>query len=236
MVHSCHSVGDVQLILGLDPGGVGTFGWCLCEYRNELPLPVVRHGTSNSAMEAVTAALTQVGSSPLIAAGIDAPLCWTSGARIADQLVRRAVAGAGCETPGGTVQEINSLRGACLVQGLLALRELRRRIPDLVVSEAHPKALLWLLGIPGATLQVRDVGPSHLAHLLLDVPATEHERDAALGALTAWAAVAGPPNWSDLLRSEFEPFFPAGSATYYMPLPRRRRDVVGDQLGARTYD
>jgi len=52
----------------------------------------------------------------------------------------------GAQNVHGTVQAVNSLRGACLVQGILTAILLRQRVPEIHVSESHPKAVLWLLG------------------------------------------------------------------------------------------
>lgn len=209
----------MAVAIGLDPGGIDAFGWCVCEFTEELPLHVVDQGIESSAHDAVASAVACADGSEVIAAGIDSPLCWVQhGDRRADQLVRRAIAAAGCRTPWGTVQIVNALRGACLVQGILALRALRIRFPRIIVSEAHPKALLWLLGAANANRRVPEVGPQHLATLVFDRSPNEHERDAALGALSAWAALVQPTGWSDLLQLETDAFFPAGSAVYYMPL------------------
>jgi predicted nuclease with RNAse H fold len=74
------------------------------------------------------------------AVGIDCPMWWTSapgGGRRVDAWIRKTYG-----VPSGTVQSINSLRGAVLVQGVLLAMVLRRRHPDLPITETHPKALL----------------------------------------------------------------------------------------------
>ena len=75
---------------------------------------------------------------------VDAPLWWSSGLsgwRHADRWLI-------CQYPKAkkTVMPINSIRGALLVQGFLFAAELRRRFPNLPVTEAHPKLLLHALG------------------------------------------------------------------------------------------
>jgi len=210
----------MTVLIGLDPGGIDAFGWCVCEFTEKFPLHVIEQGIESCAHDAVAAAVECASDSQVIAAGIDSPLCWAGrGDRLADQQLRSAVAAAGCRTPWGTVQIVNALRGACLVQGILALRVLRRRFPRIIVSEAHPKALLWLLGAANANLRVPEVGPQHLSSLVFNRLPNEHERDAALGTLSAWAALVQPAGWSDLLQLETDAFFPAGEAVYYMPLP-----------------
>jgi hypothetical protein len=71
----------------------------------------------------------------------------------------------GAKTPSGTVQQLNSPRGAVLVQGLVAAMLLRERVHGLPITETHPKALLWLLGTASparghADVPLADVGES----------------------------------------------------------------------------
>jgi hypothetical protein len=120
-------------------------------------------------------------------------------------LVREAIRKAGARNAGGTVQDVNSLRGACVVQGILAAIELRDRHPDLLITEAHPKALRWLL---------RDA--QALTH------DSEHQRDAHLAAITAWALVHSEPGWRDLYQGEPSFYSPiAQPLVYFMPVPTR---------------
>ena len=138
----------------------------------------------------------------LRAAGVDAPLFYSrSGARYADTLVRDAIRDAGAPHSAGTVQHPNSLRGACLVQGLLAATELLDRFPCNPISESHPKALVWL-----------DEGAESLT------APSEHERDAVIATLSAWACVSQPDTWCDLRPLEPAPFRPLGGpVSYWMP-------------------
>jgi len=141
----------------------------------------------------------------LVCAGIDAPLFWSrTGARNADIVVRRAIREAGAPNAGGTVQDVNSLRGACLAQGMLAAIELRERFPGLPITEAHPKALRWLLP------DVRDIAAR-----------SEHERDAMLASIAAWAVIHQPAGWTDLFSSEENTYSPIEMPLHYvMPIPR----------------
>lgn len=211
----------MNVVFGFDPGGVGAFAWSVCELSSELPLRVLGSGIAPHAQAAVAAALAHNSQAEVVGAGIDSPLFWApNGDRLADKRVRCALVQAGCPTAAGTVQHVNSLRGACLVQGVMAAHELRRARPSVVISESHPKAALWLLGVASkirtcAAVTAVDIDDLHTEVLL----ATEHERDAALGALSAWAAVTRPTEWVDLLADEPAGYFPAGPASYYMPDP-----------------
>ena len=159
------------LLLGLDPGGKGAFGWALAEDAPAWPLRVVRTGTADSAREALDAALGAAGSTPILAAGIDAPLHWVAeGDRAVDARLRKRIAELGAPHPAGTVQHVNSLRGACLVQGMAAALLLRERFPALPISEAHPKALLWLLGIAAPGVPASSIGFEALAGYLALAP------------------------------------------------------------------
>jgi len=83
----------------------------------------------------------------LAGAGIDSPLFWVAnGDRRVDQAVRAKMQALGARSVWGTVQSVNSLRGACLAQGILAAQLLRSRFPNIRITESHPKALLWLMG------------------------------------------------------------------------------------------
>lgn len=195
----------MRILLGLDPGGSGNFGWCLTADSEGMPLEPIASGLADNSHMAITHALAAMpGTGVLAAAGIDAPLFWSRiGSRNADVQVRRAIRLAGAPHASGTVQDMNSLKGACLAQGLLAAVTLRELHPTLPITEAHPKALRWLLP-ETALIQGR----------------SEHERDALLSAVTAWAVSRSVPGWQDLFPLEPHPFTPvAPPLHYYMPRP-----------------
>lgn len=193
----------VSVLVGFDPGGVNAFGWCVARDSSQLPLAPLATGIASNARAAVAAALAAVPNGEVVAAaGIDAPLLWArSGPRNSDRIVRQAIARAGAPHPAGTVQDINSLRGACLAQGILAALELRDAVSLLPLTEAHPKALRWLC-----------------PHAAAVAAPSEHERDAVLAAFTAWALVHKPPDWCDLYAEEVPSYTPLASPlSYFMP-------------------
>jgi len=102
---------------------------------------------------------------------------WSAGAgggRLVDAWLRETY-----QIASGTVQSVNSLKGAVLVQGILLAMIVRERIPSIQVTETHPKALL-------KAMNLRDWTSVSEAFDLEGVePRTEHERDALVGAVVA---------------------------------------------------
>jgi hypothetical protein len=193
--------------VGFDPGGEHAFGWAVVEFTNGTPR-LVASGTCTGAPRALAAASGALVSVPA-AVGIDAPLFWVSaGDREADSFVRRLVCDAGGHS--GTVSHVNSLRGACLVQGILAAKLAATLWPEARLTEAHPKALL--LASSTAREFVTRVSPE-----LKD----EHQRDAALAAYTAFALASRVSGWHDLVDLDSEPFFPSGTVPAYW-FPKQR--------------
>lgn len=208
-------------LAGFDPGGESQFGWCVVEASAKLPLSLHRTGVASNAAEAVRCVLKEVPSrSTLIAAGIDSPLFWLpNGDRNADRVIRNEIRKRGASAPSGTVQHVNSLRGACLVQGVLAAMLLRATTRSINITEAHPKALLWLIGVCNRSLPVKSVTMCELSEFFsfLSGNLSEHERDAALAALGAWAMTVKAPGWEDLFALELQPFAPISPVAYWMP-------------------
>lgn len=207
--------------VGLDPGGDGQFGWCVIA-GSARPLSLIRSGCASDAAVAVRDVLGVLGPSPQIdGVGIDSPLFWApSGRRRVDFVVREAIKAAGAPNAGGTVQQVNSLRGACVTQGVVAVHLLRRAVPGVRITEAHPKALLWLIKVASAKRRVLDISMEHLAEFIdCEVAVlSEHERDAALGALAAWAMVSVAAGWRDIALEENDSVVPFPPVEYWMPV------------------
>lgn len=212
----------MDVLLGFDPGGRRQFGWAALELTLDLPLRVRATGVSDDAAQAVAAALERVEPGErLRAAGIDAPLFWTpSGERGADLRVRAILRARGAgSTAGGTVQHPNCLQGACVVQGPTAALLLRRHDAELPLTESHPKALLWALGLATPARRPNAVGTADIGDLARGrIGASEHERDAVLGGYAAWAMVTGADGWEDLVLGERDPlFFTRAPVGYWFP-------------------
>lgn len=187
--------------IGIDPGGERAMGWCV----------LTTHATSVgfqsgccTGIRSCFASIAQHLDEQPAAVGIDAPLYWTQhGDRLSDQRIRRAVLAAGGVN--GTVAHVNSLRGACLVQGVLAAVEARKIWRSVPVTEAHPKALLRISVDAKEFIRERSF-PS------------DHERDAALGAFAALAYYSKSSGWVDWFRRETDPFVPSGAnVAYWFP-------------------
>lgn len=209
-----------DLILGLDPGGENRFGWCISEDTEYLPLSILHCGVASHAQGAIDAALRLGGADRIAGTGIDSPLFWTpDGDRKVDKLLRQNIRRRGGPTT--TVMSVNSLQGACLVQGVLAGQLIRKRFSDARITEAHPKALLWLLGLANAATPVNDVYSSALSRFIVfgNSRISEHERDAALGAVTAWAMLHASKGWRDISKDESSAMHPWDTpVSYWMPV------------------
>lgn len=212
-------------VVGFDPGGIDQFGWCLAEETDRMRIKYF--GRSDHADGAVEAVFEHIeDSNQLMAAGIDSPLFWVgNGDRRADQTVRARMLALGARNVWGTVQSVNSLRGACLIQGILTARLLRLRFPKIRITESHPKALLWLRGFAHRQKGTREVGMADLSELIAcsSREQSEHERDAALGAVAALAMLRNEDGWSNLALEERNAFSPVEPVEYWMPID----DVCG---------
>jgi len=210
-------------LLGLDPGGDQRFAWCTAEARDGSPLCLRKSGVESDAAAAISSAFGALPrSDELVGAGIDSPLFWSLGGdRAADRLIRGQIRRLGAPASAGTVQHVNSLRGACLVQGVLAAHLLRKAVSSVRITEAHPKALLWLAGAASAVRPVRSISLAEVrAFIACETEGlSEHERDAALAAVGAWAMLVRPAGWRDLVLDEPDPFVPVPPVEYWMPEP-----------------
>ncbi len=165
------SEANAQSWVGCDPGGSNCFGIAFLRPDGSFRAHTV--GCVQEALQHVTAAPAAVG--------VDSPLWWSAGqggGRHADSWIR--------ETYGissGTVQSVNSLRGAAIAQGPLFISLLRQKFGKIPATEAHPKALLLGLGLGwGDFIQRYEISG--------DV-ADEHQRDAVIAAVAAREGFSG---------------------------------------------
>jgi len=211
----------MDIYLGFDPGGEKQFGWAVCSSTGR-GLQVLITGKASHAEEAVNKALFQISKTRNdVGFGIDAPLFWAeNGERTVDRLVRDAIKKLGAPSPGGTVQQVNSLRGACLVQGTLIANRLHKRFPRITATETHPKALLYLLGIANKQKKPASITLADLSEYVNCAKecVSEHERDAILGAVTAFAQRENRKGWRNLFLEEEKPVTPFNyPVAYWMP-------------------
>ena len=211
----------IGLILGFDPGGANRFGWSVCSAGADHLQQPLKTGLADDAWDALIRVKKAFRDFDLpenpqvLAAGIDAPLFWGRRRnRRVDDVLRQALKKNKFPTPGGTVQQVNSLRGACLVQGVLLAKYLREWDPQLPITEAHPKALQHLLRHSGQPEM------TELARLTEGLEDREHERDATLSAIGAWAMYKKLPGWRDIYDQECRPVQPFDTpVAYWMPIP-----------------
>lgn len=208
-----------MLVVGLDPGGDKAFGWAIVSGTFDAPV-FLEGGVCNSARSAI-AEIEKHLTGDIAAAGIDAPLFWSSsGDRRVDAHVRRLV----CSTGGhaGTVSHVNSLQGACLVQGVIAAHLVKDRWPAAAITEAHPKALLKVCAEVQYVAALPDLQGSG-----------DHLRDAALGAVSALAMLERRASWQDLAALESEPMYPMGvQAAYWFPFQADLSTARGPSRGS----
>ena len=209
-----------NLVLGFDPGGLGAFGWSICQQVcGQLQGPF-QTGLADNAWHAQNQLQAHLPDhARVLAAGIDAPLYWDKrgdmqGFREVDYRLRAALEAN--NHPNGYVVSPNGLYGAVLMQGALLARILTATW-DLTISESHPTVLDLLLPHNGQPAVV-DMRDALMDGLRDDV--TPHERDATLAAISAWAAIQRPPGWQNLYDQDPRLINPSQiPASYWMPIP-----------------
>jgi hypothetical protein len=160
--------------LGADPGGINSFGVARLYADGQFDTKIV---------SSVDEASTFIGTS--VAVGIDCPMWWSSGrggGRKVDSCLRQKYG-----IPSGTVQSVNSLKGAVVIQGILLAMKIREVTPNCVITETHPKALLRAMD-----LAANDWDSIRTRFSLSGLqPDTEHERDAIISAVVAREGMLG---------------------------------------------
>ena len=178
-----------MIVAGFDPGGRGKFGWCVLRtnpFDDALNERDVTVGTAEHAISARDAVIQVLGGEIAEGAGIDAPLFWQTSGREIDRKLHAL--------------HLNSLRGGCLVQGLLVGRELKAMFPKIRLTEVYPKVLIDYL----------NNGPV--------VWNNEHERDAFLAAIAASAMIEGRMGWRNRIPvANNEVWMPIGEVEYWLP-------------------
>lgn len=192
-----------SLAVGLDPGGTGAFGWALVPLSRDY-IQLEASGCVGGAHEAIAAAQEKLTRAP-DAVGIDAPLYWVGrDDRQADQIVRQMLLQAGGRS--STVLHVNSLMGACLVQGALAAHLARAAWSGAAITEAHPKALLRI-----------SKSAAEFDSSITQKIQSDHERDAALAAFAALHGARDHPAWRNLRALERGVWFPIEPVSYWFP-------------------
>ena len=209
-----------EFVLGFDPGGLGAFGWSICQQVHGQLQGPLQTGLADNAWQAKNQLQAHLPDhARVLAAGIDAPLYWDKrgnmrGFRGVDYILQGVLEANNYAAR--YVASPNGLRGAVLMQGALLARILVATW-DLAISESHPTVLNLLLPHNGqpAVLDMRNALVAGLRE-----GATPHERDATLAAISAWAAVQRPPGWQNLYDRDSRLINPSRiPASYWMPIP-----------------
>jgi hypothetical protein len=97
---------------------------------------------------------------------------------------------------------------------------LRREWQILPLCESHPKAFLWLAGIATPAVHHGSVQLAAIPQLASPpgLQVMEHQRDAAIAALSAWAMVHHPQGWRDLFVDEALAYSPLAQPLGYWML------------------
>jgi hypothetical protein len=162
----------MKALIGFDPGGKGTgegsFGWAVLEDAEALPLRLLAGGLARHAEDALerVAVFLEGSRAEIFGIGIDAPLTWVSAGRRVDAKIG--------------AQQINSLWGACLVQGWLVAKLAEECFPDIPLTESHPKMVLQRRFQEMTKSVAKAVNSSLLQTLVSGHFDSPHIRDAAL--------------------------------------------------------
>ena len=194
-------------------------------------MPPTATGSEGNALEALNEVKAVVNDRKVLAAGVDAPLYWSiKGDRDTDKVIRRMLTlpkvGFTSNQANGTVQTVNSLRGSCTIEGLWLARCFDGAFSEARLTEAHPKALYFLLKANlGCMYETCRKHFNRLTRFLEDAEKTgkiesskveissdgrarRDKRDAALAAFAAWSMLNQSQlscqvhEWSDLYKYE----------------------------------
>lgn len=205
------------LIVGYDPGGDGRHGLALLSLRDGKPTSIETHTCQTS--EHVLTFVEGLGA--VAAFGVDTLTCWSTGRggwRPADRWLRQRY-----RNVRNSVMTPNGLAGSMGLNGMSVLIGARRRWPEVVIVETHPKVLYWALAAKKYDYQSTREDMERMlceAHAATFTTANEHEWDAALSALAASRGLMS--DWSaDLHALPTEPnerlISPCGKTNYYWP-------------------
>ena len=204
-------------VVGYDPGGNGKHGFARATVRDG-EIVCVTTKTLQTAEDVVRSILG--GEKPL-GLGVDTLTCWStgrSGWRPADCSLRQRY-----PAVKKSIVAPNALFGAMSVNGMAVLVTVRQALPDIFVTETHPKVLYY-----ARCKQRYDYsGPNASAMnaclscwLGVDVqPQNAHEWDAAISILPVVRGLNG--SWQDLhtlpTKSSERLVHPCGETTYMWP-------------------
>ncbi len=204
-------------IAGYDPGGDGKHAFAILSVRDGKPGSILTKTLFN-AQSVIDELLAQ----EILAVGVDTLTCWCTGScgwRPADHWLKASYPKAQL-----SVASQNSLYGAMAVNGMSVLIEARKQVPELIVSETHPKVLYYAL--TGKKYDFKTTSPDMKGFLsqVLDGIAcdisNDHEWDAAVSTYAMMMGLSG--GWtSDLHQLPAEGYcqtlHPCGPTHYFWP-------------------
>ena len=224
-----------MLLFGYDPGGVGSNGVAIADFR--LPQrPTVLTFTSDSVDEGLEWFRANVGESTPQAIGIDSYLSWAtglSGWRPMDASLRSQF-----PAVQHSVFSSNSASGSMAVQGMAMAMRVREIWPEIRLNETHPKVQYFAL-----SGNRYSYGQKMIEWLCgqfdpaVDAAITnDHEWDAVISAWATWMGLTG--QWTtDLMVGAGDLLLPSGEVTYYWPslpgMPHQSQDSAGRTSAAK---
>lgn len=187
-------------VAGYDPGGNGNHGIALLEF-DASRITHVWTNTLDTAEEVIQCVVTVPR---LEAIGVDTLTCWStgpSGWRPADRWLR---AQERYRDVRKSIVNPNYLQGAMGLNGAATIVAIREVLPDILVTETHPKILHW--HFVGRPYQFYDASASSMCKALSRIIGcaaevrTEHEWDAVISAFVALQGWLG--GWTNDLHAK----------------------------------
>lgn len=181
-------------VIGYDPGGNDAHGVARATIRDGRVHELATE--THSVVEDVIALVLDEGDAPLLGLGVDTLTCWAtgqSGRRPADRWLQRRY-----PTVQHSIVAPNSLYGSMAVSGMALLIAVRRTLPNLFVTETHPKVLYYALQRERHDYdRCKKVMNECLSRWFrVDVATdSEHEWDAAISALAVFRSL--DRSWSE---------------------------------------
>lgn len=204
-------------IIGYDPGGNGCHGLAVLGLNNGS----IQEATTKTLDNAEEVIKTAQEERSLVALGVDALTCWSTGAsgwRPADRWLREKY-----REVQNSVVSPNGLYGSMVLNGMAVVLSLRNQRPHLLITETHPKLLFWFLRREKYDYENKKnlMDKTLVTSLGLRIsPANEHEWDSAASAFAALQGLLGI--WKHDLHEQpmaggERLVCPCGATHYYWP-------------------
>lgn len=206
-----------RLLVGYDPGGDGAHGIALLSLEGGRATSI-----ETRTFETTEGVIAHLEHLPTIAAlGVDTLTCWSTGGggwRPADRWLREQY-----KPVRNSVMTPNGLAGSMGLNGMSVLLTIRRKFPNVMIVETHPKVLYWAIEKKKYDYASTKVDMERMlckAHAAAVVTVNEHEWDAAISAFAAASSISG--RWTnDLHALPTRPgerlVTPCGTTNYYWP-------------------